>query len=546
MNRADYLAQVEALRASPELRARIAGLADTVRPRRRIFQPWMGACACLALIAGLSVGLYTGRIPLPGGSAGGGGHDEASTFMSYAGPVFPLTLREENDSITAQRDITLDFAPWQREWVSNEEEVAAMEGLTDPERQEALEQQDEWFPDGGYYRSSDHILVTDAYTLTNRSDADQTVTVLYPFASSLDQLGENLPTLTLDGTELEGTLRIGAYSGSFEGAWDGTLGGDPEGSVNLDYANSWEDYRALLADGTYLERAMGPLPDLSGVPAIVYRFTDPWGEPENDDAGIPNPTIRVTFSLDYDKTRVLTTGFHAGMYDRENGIMGKGFSIPQPGELRPTEEWCLIVVGEDISDLAAQGYVTGGWDTEETIEAGVTMERYETDLATALCTLYLDERWDELEGQPGLTYEQYCGLAFDHLLAYGLLSDEPMERYDDGMLTMEFSQVDRVCWLEAQVTVPARGSVALTASLTKEASYDFYCAHTKNQGISGYDLVTRLGSNLPCTSQTVTLEDRGQIQIVRQNFGFDLENGVKSVALDPDVEHYYLEVRRAS
>ena len=92
----------------------------------------------------------------------------------------------------------------------------------------------------------------------------------------------------------------------------------------------------------------------------------------------PNPTIRVTFSLDYDRTRVLTTGFHAGMSDRENGIMGKGFSIPQPGELRPTEEWCLIVVGEDISDLAAQGYVTGGWDTEETIEAGATMERYET------------------------------------------------------------------------------------------------------------------------------------------------------------------------
>ena len=289
MNRADYLAQVEALRASPELRARIAGLADTVRPRRRIFRPWMGACACLALIVGLGVGLYTGRIPLPGGSAGGGGHDEASTFMSYAGPVFPLTLKEENDSITAQREITLDFAPWQREWVSNEEEVAAMEDLTDAERQEALEQQNEWFPDGGYYRSSDHILVTDAYTLTNRSNADQTVTVLYPFASSLDQLGENLPALTLDGAELETSLRIGAYSGGFEGAWDGTLGGDPAGSVNLDYANSWEDYQALLADGTYLQRAMGPLPDLSGVPAIVYRFTDPWGEPEDDDAGIPQP-----------------------------------------------------------------------------------------------------------------------------------------------------------------------------------------------------------------------------------------------------------------
>ena len=234
MNRADYLAQVEALRASPELRARIAGLADTVRPRRRIFRPWMGACACLALIVGLGVGLYTGRIPLPGGSAGGGGHDEASTFMSYAGPVFPLTLKEENDSITAQREITLDFAPWQREWVSNEEEVAAMEGLTDAERQEALEQQNEWFPDGGYYRSSDHILVTDAYTLTNRSNADQTVTVLYPFAASLGSLDEGLPALTLDGAALEAGLHVGSYAGGFRGV-DGP---DDPRSLNLRQAGS--------------------------------------------------------------------------------------------------------------------------------------------------------------------------------------------------------------------------------------------------------------------------------------------------------------------
>ena len=141
--------------------------------------------------------------------------------------------------------------------------------------------------------------------------------------------------------------------------------------------------------------------------------------------------------------------------------------------------------------------------------------------------------------------EQYCGLAFDHLLAYGLLSNEPMERYDDGMLTMEFSQVDRVCWLEAEVTIPAGGSVTLSAAMTKEASYDFYCAHTKNQGVKGYDLVTTLGSNLTCTGQTAILEDRGQIEIVRQNFGFDLEAGIKSAALDLGTEHYYLEVKRA-
>ena len=160
---------------------------------------WTALAACLALVV-VGVGAVTGVIPILrfGGSAGGGGHDEASTFMSYAGPVFPLTLGEANDSITAERDIILDFSPWERVWVSNEEEVAAMEGLTEAERQEALEQYNEWFTDGGYYTSSDDILVTDEYALTNSSQEDQTVTLLYPFAAGLNELAQRAPTLTLD------------------------------------------------------------------------------------------------------------------------------------------------------------------------------------------------------------------------------------------------------------------------------------------------------------------------------------------------------------
>ena len=106
--------------------------------------------------------------------------------------------------------------------------------------------------------------------------------------------------------------------------------------------------------------------------------------------------------------------------------------------------------------------------------------------------------------------------------------------------------MDRVSWMSAQVTVPAGGSVTVEASFAKAGSFDYTCAHTKNRGVYGYDMTTQLGSNLACTSQTATLEDRGFIEIVRQNFGFDLKNGVNTVPLDPDTEHYYLEVRRAA
>ena len=363
MNRLDYMVQVEDLHASTELRSRLTALAGEVkRPRRRL-RPWMGVCAALA-VAFLGVGVLNGTIPLLriGGSSGsgGGGHDEASTFMSYAGPIFPLTLGEENDSITAERNTTLDFSPWEPVWVESE-----------------------YREEGGYWSRSSDILVTDSYTLTNSSGEDQAVTVLYPFVSGLYETDRLRPLLTLDGRELQTELRIGTYSGSFEGAWAGTIGGDPDGSVNLNYADGWEDYQALLADGSYLTNALGPGPDVTGVPVTVYRLTNPYSPPKDEEAGITNPSLRATFHLDYSKTKILTYGFHGASFDPEGGTMLQDFSIPQPGDRDyGTKAYYLIAVGEDIQDLTLQGFATGRLD-EEAVPldgCGATVERYKTNL----------------------------------------------------------------------------------------------------------------------------------------------------------------------
>ena len=106
--------------------------------------------------------------------------------------------------------------------------------------------------------------------------------------------------------------------------------------------------------------------------------------------------------------------------------------------------------------------------------------------------------------------------------------------------------MDRVFYLEAQVAIPAGGSVTVEARLVKPPSYDFYCAHTENRGVCGYDMTTRLGSNLEFTAQTAAAVNTQAVEIVRQNYGFDWDNGVNAVALDLGVEHYYLEVRRAA
>ena len=513
---------------------------------------WTSAiAACLVLTIGVS--LFFGGMGGRAG-AGGSGHEDGSTFMSYAGPVFPLTLREENAAISAERTVTMDFEPWVPVWISNEEEAASRTNLTEEEKQDVQDTYNEWYPEGGRYQSSEKILVSDAYTLTNSSSENQTIRILYPFASSLNELSENRPTIAVNGEAIDTELHTGSYAGTFQGAWENwAQTHENPGSLNLQYIESWEGYETLLSDGSYLERALGDYPDLFHIPVIVYKFTDAWGPAEDDDAGIPNPSMRIMFELDYDKTNVISYDFHSGSNDRENGIMGRGFSIREEGERWYGNPYYLIVIGDDVQNMSSQGYVTGGWDTKNEVESGVTITRTESDLESALreaASFYYGEMTDVenyVETDPEYGFEMYYGLLKEHLMAYGVLSENEVERYDSGYVEeLDIVGVDRVFWLESEITIPAGESVTLTVVFGKEPSFDFTCADTANKGINGYDMVTALGSNLLFTQQKACLEDRGQIEIVRQNFGFDIENGIKEVTLDLTIPHYYFEVKGKS
>lgn len=520
-------------------------------PRWAKWSSAVAACFVLAIGLGFLLLPKMGGTSAPGSNAGGSGHDGGSVFMSYAGPVFPLTLREENINITAQRDITMDFAPWIPVWISNEEEVASRTNLTEAERQDVLKTYNEWYPEGGYYQSSGKILVTDSYTLTNRDSQEQTFHILYPFVSRLSELGQDRPILTLGNELLETKLHIGSYAGGFQGAWENWAEThENPGSLNLLPMESWEGYRTLLEDGSYLQRAQGEFTDLSHIPVVVYEFTNAWGPKEDHDAGLPNPSIRVMFDLDYENTRVLSYGFHSGYYDSENGVMGKGFSIREEWERDYGIPYYLIVIGDDIENINYQGYATGGWDTKKKVEAGLTLTRFEIDLETALrlaAGYYYQGLMDsasDSEATPVYDFEMYFGLMKEHLLSYGILSEDSAERYDSGRIEeLDVVRVSRIFWLEAEVSIPAGESVNLKAAFKKDPSFDHYCAAAENKGVSGYDMVTALGSNLHFTQQSARLEDRGQIEIVRQNFGFDLANGINEVMLDLNIPHYYLEVR---
>lgn len=485
--------------------------------RRVNWLKWGSIAAAVVLVLGAGGWWAVSHMHM-GSSAGGGGHEDGSTvFMSYAGPVFPLTALDGGEDLEARRELTYDFYRWTQ----------------DPQLVYA------------------DLQVTDTYTLQNPTGKDKTVTLLYPFVSSLvdlDRHYEHTPVLTSGEEELDTVLHAGGYSGGFEAP-----GGSNDTGLllNLAQLNSWEQYKALLSDGRYLDAALGDFPNLSDIPVTVYKFTDAYGPEADSKADVPNPTIRAYFDLDYDKTLVLSYGFHGASWDRENSKMIQSFSIRRPGSRNYGEPYFLYVLGDDIQNLTTGGYVTGGTDEDTPVldGCGVTVERYETDLESALREAAgLMFNWEDRETdgeQPD--FELYFGLMKEFLCSYGPLSGKDVARYHTGWLEdMDFAAVDRVFYLEASVTIPAGGSVTLTAEMTREASYDYYCAHTENQDIYGYDMVTKLGSTLDFMSQTARTVNTDGLEIVRQNYGFDWANGVNEVTLDPSVEHYYLEVRRAA
>ena len=125
--------------------------------------------------------------------------------MSYAGPVFPLAVPSGGEELTAQREVTYDFSGWgEQPWPHQ-------------------------------------MPTTDRYTIGNPTGEDKTVTLYYPFASSLGDLKDDTPVLKVDGAEAETTLRVGSYSGGFQTV----PGGEDAGLLNLEQFNSWEQYREI-------------------------------------------------------------------------------------------------------------------------------------------------------------------------------------------------------------------------------------------------------------------------------------------------------------
>lgn len=495
----------------------IAGADGTPQKKKSGWIKWASAAACLCLaLAGIYgiVGKPAELFPFPGGNAGGGGGDGV-TYMSYAGPVFPLTALENADGIIVRRNVDYDFSPYKSVTYHYEDK----DGVHSYE---------------GY---DTEAVVTDRYTLTNDTDEAKSLTMLYPFAGSLRDELSVIPELSADGKVLATQLQIGSYSGSFAGAWGG--GGE---SLNLSQINSWEQYRALLSDGRYLQAALADAP-VPNQPVVVYELSDRTASAE---AMKETPDIVLEMTVDYSKTTVLSYGFNYGSTDIETGYLARGTHVPQSGSVDYGDSVYLIIVGEEPESFTMTGYRSRSTNKkDESVTASVT--RYETTLGEILHTVnqsYLSQFFraggESSAVMQTLSDAQLLGVVSKHLTAHGVQA----ERYDNGMLENLIGDayaVKRVMYLRFTLTVPAGGSVELSARMTKDASIDFV---GKNRDRNGYDLVTQLGSNLLFAEQSASVSNTEDIEIIDQNFGFDLENGVTVVTLDKNQEHYRMDVRK--
>lgn len=501
------------------------GLQSGTAVRRFPWRQMAAAAACLALVC-CGIGLLRMGSGTDGTPAGGGNNStgdtggtvteneplsvEGTTFMSYAGPVFPLTTVEADAGLTATRKTTWDF--------------------TTGTYQDGAPRQ--W-----------GAAVTDSYTLTNPTEEDISVTALYPFSGSFSELEKQCPSAAVDGADTETTLYAGVYVGGFQGT-----DRDDTTTLNLESPDSWTDYKALLESGEYLKQALGDAPVLD-IPVTIYEFSD-FQAPHQQ---YPAATQAIAFTIDPAETTVLTYGFNGGAWDEKTGWRQYDYFVPD-GVHRNTETKLLVVLGEDIGEYTLNGYANGGCE-QEIDGVSCTVTQWETTLDDALDKICRDYYSEYAAFQYGMMNSAVEAVPFplfrrtvaELLVQYGPLSGNNMaDRYSDGRLDDMVSEAmghERVLYLAFPVTIPAGKSVDITISLWKAASFDFGCSDSEHVGLQGFDLVTRIGSTLKFTAQTAALANTDNIELIRQNLGLDLENGVTEVPLDLNQEHYYLEIR---
>lgn len=413
------------------------------------------------------------------------------------GPLMPMTFTSENGNVSADRDITYDF--------------------TDS-------------PANGI------ATIVDEYVITNTSGEAQTLTYLYPYTGYRYDILANKPVVTVDGTATEPVIANGIYYGN--NIYDFTM--------PYNQFATTDDYHTLLEEdvaGTAPKADESVMNDTVTVYEYGYLYVAEHEYPATlfgVEKEYMDSVYTVNMSLLFEDEQYAYYGY---LYEDEDDYKETG---------QFDHKAMLIFKDEVPANITAySGELTEeNWDYVPVEEISIETNVYKCtfkELASELVDT-------ELKGTAYADDDAYKALFLDKLMI--MISDSVAYRnganseteyyllslYDLDLLLIEAANPFGFYLLEDTLTVPAGGSVTIRFEYDKIGKYweepeDMY------RGIFGYDNCPNLGTNITFTSQSATIADNGDIEIVEQNYGFDLENNIRNVELELDAERYYMYVR---
>lgn len=454
-----------------------------MKNKLQFWRKW-AASACVLLIAGsmLSGCLREGTM------------GSQPAMMHYEGPLLPLNAAGDLEGITASREINLDFS--------------------------------------GYEAVQKNLAVTDRYLLTNNSGQDKSIDLFYPFTGSIRDSEKEVPAVQLQDTDLSGTLLLGAYAGGFRGADNANTT-----THNLEDISSWEGYKTLLEDGGYFAAAQKEKAFFDQQ-VTVYTFYDVTYPKEYDAA-----TLAMEFVLPR-SSMVITYGINGLRFDEESSRHQYSYFLSHSKGTR------IIVLGEPPAEYSIAGYENGACEKKvEGISGKVRAETPPLSQVIRDCMAAAVEQWDDWPAASPLVTEELAFQAVASMFQYTALGETPKDRYLwmrlEDLITESYS-MKRVMYFKGQIVIPAGQSVTLESRLIKGGSYSFaHGGSEASRGITGYDLMTKLGSNLVFTTQKVDIKLPPAYEIADQNLGLDIAKGVDEISLDMAQEYYYLKIKES-
>ena len=407
------------------------------------------------------------------------------------GPLMPMTFTIENVNITADRTMNYDF--------TNR-------------------------PANGIAK------ISDTYVLTNTSDKDQVVTYLYPYTGYRSDFINHKPLVSVNGKSREFDVLNGVYAGynqygfyTFYSLLCGT-----------------DDYATLLKNDV-----AGSVPvyaeDILNTNVAVFEYEYPAQVSEEYDLCV----IRMNAEKASDVYYV-----NMPVYYEDGEYIYVGFDANEKSSVKLPTLVCLG--GKPAGYEVLSGKFDEAWNLVCSDSVSLEVEEYESTLKDYMIGLAdgvaADSEYKNNAEFMNLYYNKILQITSD-LVANkkdGAETDEDgiASYYGEDLYHIVTSEWDSfgLYLLSDTITIPAGETITVAFEYDRIGKY-WEEPLPEYKGIFGYDNLINMGTNIIFTAQQATIEENGKIEIVEQNYGFDLENNIRSVDLELDAERYYMYVK---